>query len=290
MKRYFLFFVVNIAVLALLSIIFSIFGIEKYSLNYGINYWQLLIFSAIFGFGGAFISLLASKWIAKRMYKINIISTPANNSQKWLLERVAHYAQAMDIPMPELGIYHSSEVNAFATGSSKKSSLVAFSVGLLETMNKEEIDGVIGHEIAHIANGDMVTMTLIQGVINTFVIFLSRIAANIVSRALFRGRDNWFSYFLITIFFQTIFGILSTPIVCWFSRQREFRADADSAKYGSKEKMIGGLKKLQQLHNKIDTKNKELATMKISGKDIASIFSTHPPLAERIKRLEVASL
>lgn len=290
MKRLFLFFVVNIAVLLLISIILAIFGLEQYLTSYGLNYWQLLIYSAIFGFAGSFISLYFSKWIAKRIYRIVIIKQPVNPSQKWLLERVGYYAKAMGIALPEVGVYQSLEVNAFATGASKNSALVSFSVGLLETMNKEEIDGVIGHEIAHIANGDMVTMALIQGVVNTFVIFLSRIAATIVSRAFTRGRGSvGFSYFLIAMLFQVVFGILASPIVYWFSRQREFRADADSARYGSKEKMIGGLKKLQQLQKKIDTKHPEMATMKISGKDIASLFSTHPPLSERIRRLEQIS-
>ena len=286
MKRLFLFFAVNIAVLALISVIFTIFSLEQYLSGYGLNYWQLLIFSAIFGFMGSFISLLASKWIAKRAYRMNIITKPANISQKWLLEKVSYYAKVMDIPTPELGVYHSNEINAFATGSSKNSSLVAFSVGLLETMNKKETEGVIAHEIAHIANGDMVTMSLIQGVVNTFVIFLSRLVAGIISRTISRDRGVGFSYYIIAIFFQIVFGILASPIVYYFSRQREYRADADAAKHAGKEKMIEGLKKLQQLHNRIDTNNPEMATMKISGKDIASLFSTHPPLAKRIKRLE----
>ena len=287
-KRFFWFSAVNIAVLLLIYFILSTFRLEQYLVGYGLNYFQLLFYSAIFGFAGSFISLFSAKWLVKRIYKITIITEPANSSQKWLLTRVVYYAKAMKIAMPEVGVYESSEVNAFATGASKNSALVAFSVGLLESMNQEEADGVIGHEVAHIANGDMVTMALIQGVVNTFVIFLSRIAATIVSKILSRGseRGAGLSYYLIVIFFQIIFGILASPIVYWFSRQREFRADADSAKHGSKVKMIGGLKKLQLLHGNLDTAHPEIATMKISGKDIASLFSTHPPLAERIRRLE----
>ena len=285
-KRIFWFSAVNIAVLFLISLILSLFNTQNYLAASGIEYQSLLVFSAIIGFAGSFISLWISKWMAKRVYKIIIIDNPANAEQKWLLERVDFYAKKMSIPMPEVGVYQSPEINAFATGASKKSALVAFSVGLLETMNKEEADGVIGHEMAHIANGDMVTMALVQGVVNTFVIFLSRIAAQIVNNTLFRGRGGFFTYFAISMIFQVIFGILATPIVCWFSRKREFKADAMSAYYGSKKNMIGGLKKLQLHHQKIDTSQPEMASMKISGKYLASIFSTHPPLKERIKRLE----
>ena len=276
MKRTFLFLSINIAILALILVITSI-------LQYKGDILSLLIFSIIFGFAGSFISLFISKWLVKKKYRIIIIEQSANQSQKWLLERVAYYSKEMNIPIPEVGVYNNNnEVNAFAIGASKKSALVAFSVGLLENMDKKEVDGVIGHEIAHIANGDMVTMALIQGVVNTFVIFLS----SLVSRAIMRGRNSYFTYFLITMVFQTIFGLLAAPIVCWFSRQREFRADAESAKYGSKEKMIASLKKLKKFHSRIDNKHPEVATMKINGKSTASLFSTHPPLDERIERLE----
>ena len=185
-KRIFWFSAVNIAVLLLISVILSVFNVQTYLTGSGIDYQSLLVFSAIIGFTGSFLSLWISKWMAKRAYKILIIDNPANAEQKWLLERVAFYAKKMSIPLPEVGVYQSPEINAFATGASKKSALVAFSVGLLEVMNKEEADGVIGHEMAHIANGDMVTMALVQGVVNTFVIFFSRIAAQIVNNVLFR--------------------------------------------------------------------------------------------------------
>ena len=285
-KRIFWFLTVNIAVLSLISLILSFFNTQNYFAANDVDYQSLLVFSAIIGFAGSFISLWISKWMAKRVYKIIIIDNPANAEQKWLLERVDFYAKKMSIPMPEVGVYQSPEINAFATGASKQSALVAFSVGLLETMNKEEADGVIGHEMAHIANGDMVTMALVQGVVNTFVFFLSRIAAQIVNSVLFRGRGGFFIYFTVSMIFQIIFGILATPIVCWFSRKREFKADAMSAYYGGKKKMIGGLKKLQEHQGKIDTNQPEMASMKISGKDVVSLFSTHPPLKERIKRLE----
>ena len=194
-KRIFWFSAVNIAVLLLISVILSVFNVQTYLTGSGIDYQSLLVFSAIIGFAGSFLSLWISKWMAKRAYKILIIDNPANAEQKWLLERVAFYAKKMSIPLPEVGVYQSPEINAFATGASKKSALVAFSVGLLEVMNKEEADGVIGHEMAHIANGDMVTMALVQGVVNTFVIFLSRIAAQIVNNVLFRGRGG-FCYLL----------------------------------------------------------------------------------------------
>lgn len=289
MKKILLFFAVNLAVLLLFSIILSVFNIQSYLTPYGLDYKNLILLSIIIGFGGSFISLFISKWIAKRIYSILIIKEPANQSQKWLLDRVSFYAKAMSIPVPEVGVYESEEVNAFATGSSKKSALVAFSVGLLKEMNNDEIEGVIGHEIAHIANGDMLTMTLLQGVVNTFVIFFSRIAAFIIGN-LFRGENgksiNTFSYFILSFIFQIIFGILASPIIFWFSRQREFKADAMSAYYGSKQKMISGLKKLKQLHEKVGQSKPELQCMKISGKDIKSLFSTHPPLTERIKKLE----
>ena len=284
-KRIFWFSAVNIAVLLLISVILSVFNVQTYLTGSGIDYQSLLVFSAIIGFAGSFLSLWISKWMAKRAYKILIIDNPANAEQKWLLERVAFYAKKMSIPLPEVGVYQSPEINAFATGASKKSALVAFSVGLLEVMNKEEADGVIGHEMAHIANGDMVTMALVQGVVNTFVIFLSRIAAQIVNNVLFRGRGGFFTYFVVSMIFQAIFGILASPIVCWFSRKREFKADAMSAYYGGKKNMIGGLKKLQE-HHEIDKENPGMASMKINGNDLANIFSTHPPLKERIKRLE----
>ena len=292
MKRIALFLIVNIAVLSLIYILLSIFNVRNYIGPYGIDYGQLLIYSAIIGFAGSFISLFLSKWLAKRIYSIVIINQPANQSQRWLLERVEFYAKKMSLPIPEIGVYQSSEVNAFATGASKKSALVAFSVGLLETMDKEEADGVIGHEMAHIANGDMVTLALIQGVVNTFVIFLSRVAAYVVGGMLNRGSNRnslGFSYFILSFVFQIVFGILASPIVFWFSRQREFKADAMSAYYGSKQKMVSSLKKLQTLHSRVDKNHPELQCMKISGKDVASLFSTHPPLSERIKKLEESS-
>ena len=292
MMRYGYLIGTNIAIMVVISVVLNIFNAHTYLNEYGINYTTLLIYSAIIGFMGSFGSLLMSKWLVKRVYRLHIIQEPANDDQQWLVNVVRRCCEKSNLPIPEIAVYESTEVNAFATGSSKKNALVAFSVGLLETMTQDETEGVVAHEIAHIANGDMVTMALIQGVVNTFVIFLSRIAALIVSNFLQGNRGNrggfsYFSYFIISMIFQVLFGFLANIIVMRFSRQREYRADATSALLVGKHKMIAGLEKLKQVHTKVDKKAPELQTMKISNtaSNLSTLLSTHPPLQERINRL-----
>ncbi len=293
LKRIALFLLVNIAIIALISIITSVFKLDIYYLKpNGLDLQALLIFSAIIGFAGSFISLFLSKRMAKWMLKVKVIKTPQHPAESKLVEIVTRIATQLGMRVPEIGIYPSGEVNAFATGWSKNHSLVAVSEGLLREMDSDELEGVLAHEMAHVTNGDMVTMTLLQGVLNTFVIFLSRVVAYVVMNALGRGgRDmGYFAYYLMSIVFQIIFGIFASMIVFSFSRRREFRADRGGAKFVGKTKMIAALKRLQQLTNKVDTRQHSLATMKISDKRgrFGRVFSTHPSLDERIEALQKA--
>ena len=293
-KRVGLFLVSNLAIIVVISIILRIFNIDPYLTPYGLNYQSLLIFSAIVGFTGAFISLFISKWMAKMAYSIRIIDQPADHVEKWVYQRVERYANQLGIGMPEVGIYESREPNAFATGWNRNKALVAVSSGLIEYMDTDELEGVLGHEMAHVANGDMVTMTLIQGVLNTFVIFLARVAAFAVST--FMRSDNkeegggmsGLAYFGLMIVFEICFGILASIVIMWFSRRREFKADAGAAKQVGTHKMISALKKLQTLQPlPPDARGKALATAKISGYGtVMALFSTHPPLEKRIAALE----
>jgi len=293
-KRIFLFLAANIAIIAVISTILSIFNVQPYLTPYGLDYQSLLIYSAIVGFAGSFVSLFISKWMAKHAYGIEILTTPRTSEERFLVETIRGLAQKAGIGVPEIGIYESPEPNAFATGWNRNNALVATSTGLLEAMTHEEVEGVLGHEIAHIANGDMVTMTLLQGVVNTFVIFFARIAAYAVQAFLNRGRDNenigGIAYYLTSIVFEIFFGILASTLVMWFSRHREFRADAGSAQFfGSPTKMISALEKLQRLQNRpVDERGKQFATMKISDRPshFAAIFSSHPPLEKRIEALK----
>ncbi|MDP2091331.1 MAG: protease HtpX [Candidatus Gracilibacteria bacterium] len=297
-KRVFLFLITNFAILIVLS--FAIFMLEKFfGINIsgyaGGNYTGLLIFAFIFGFGGAFISLFISKWMAKRAYGVQVVSISEyynlDPKQKVVFDVVKDLAERNRIDMPEVGFYVSREPNAFATGASKNSSLVAVSSGLLDIMDKDAIEGVIGHEMAHILNGDMVTMTLMQGVLNTFVIFISRILAGIVDNFL-NGEEesqghSW-AYIGLSMLFEVIFGILASMITMWFSRHREFRADAGSAKYVGKQKMIAGLEALKRMQNFASDDDSKLATMKISTKGrsgLMALFSSHPALDDRINAL-----
>ncbi len=291
LKRIALFLLVNIAVITLLTIIASVFKIDFYYLKpNGLDLTSLLIFATVIGFTGSFISLLLSKQTAKWMMKVHVIHQARDVHERKLLEVISHIAKKLKIKMPEVGIYPSMEINAFATGPSRNRSLVAVSEGLLQELSADELEGVLAHEMAHIANGDMVTMTLLQGVLNTFVIFLSRAVAYIAVNALGRnGRDLGYGlYYLVSIVFQIVFGILASIIVFSFSRQREFRADRGGAEFVGKNKMIGALQKLSTLTNRIDTRQSALATMKINDKRgrFGKIFSTHPPMEERIARLE----
>ncbi|MFN7453872.1 MAG: protease HtpX, partial [Pseudobdellovibrionaceae bacterium] len=265
-----------------------------FGLNQSANYMTYtLVFCAVWGMGGAFISLFISKWMAKRAMGVQIIDQNVRDPQlREVVEMVHNMSRRAGLPkMPEVGVYDSPEINAFATGPSKSNSLVAVSTGLLRAMNKEEVEGVIGHEVAHIANGDMVTMTLIQGIVNAFVMFFARILANVISSQV-DERYRGIVHLGLVIVLDIVFAILGSVVVNYFSRQREFRADHGGAKYAGREKMIAGLVKLKNQFQMIEPDNGGTATLKISNKSsgIMALFSTHPSLDERIRRLERASI
>ncbi|HSN71460.1 MAG TPA: protease HtpX, partial [Steroidobacteraceae bacterium] len=249
MKRIFLFLATNIAVLVVLSIVLNLLGIESILAEQGtqLDLTALLIFSAVVGFAGSLISLASSKWVAKRMMGVRVIENPANGTESWLVNTVRGQAQAAGIGMPEVGIFESPEPNAFATGARRNNALVAVSTGLLGTMSQKEVEAVLAHEVSHVANGDMVTLALIQGVVNTFVIFLSRVVGFVVDRVVFKTeRGHGPGFFITALIAQVLLGILASMIVMWFSRQREFRADAGGARLAGRESMIGALEKLRQ--------------------------------------------
>jgi len=288
-KRIFLFIVTNIAVVLTLSIVAAIFGVGSGIGPGGLNIQSLAVFCLFWGMGGAFISLQMSRWIAKRATGVQLVDGRTGNSQvDWLYETVARLTRQANLPMPEVGIYESPEVNAFATGPSKSRSLVAVSTGLLRSMRQDEVEGVLAHEVSHIANGDMVTMTLLQGVMNAFVMFFARVIAYALTRSGdSRNNNGGGSYYLIVFVLQIVLGILGSLVVNWFSRYREFRADHGGATLAGRELMIGALRRLAANHELVDTQQQALATMKINGgRGWTSLFSTHPPLAERIAALE----
>lgn len=290
-KRIFYFLLTNVLVLLTISIIVSLIpgGLHYLNSTGGIDFGALLILSAIIGFTGSIISLLISRWMAKRMMGVRIINPdqPATQYEQELVERVHRLSRAAGLTyMPEVGIYDSPEVNAFATGPSKKRSLVAVSTGLLEEMDDVAIEGVLAHEVAHIANGDMVTMTLLQGVVNTFVVFLARIAAFIASRFA-REEIAPIVHFIAIIVFQLVFSILGSLVVFAYSRHREFHADRGGADLAGKDKMRHALESLRAYSDRIKTEeDTSIATLKINGKKKSNIFSTHPDLEERIRRLQ----
>lgn len=290
MKRIFLFILTNLAVILILSIVLNLLGIDRVLDAQGIDLdlRSLLGFAAVFGFGGSLISLAMSKWTAKRMTGAEVISSPRNPDEAWLFQTVKHLAEQAGIGMPEVAVYEAPDPNAFATGMRRNSALVAVSTGLLRAMNRDEVEAVLGHEISHVANGDMVTLTLIQGVVNTFVIFFSRVVGHFVDRVVFRTeRGHGPAFMITTIIAQIVFGILASVIVMWFSRQREFRADAGSASLAGRDKMIAALRRLQksvQLPHLPD----QMAAFGISGprgSGLRRLFMTHPPLEERIEAL-----
>jgi heat shock protein HtpX len=289
MKRVFLFLATNIAVLLVLSIVLSLIGFEGILDEQGVdlNLGQLLVFAAIFGFGGSFISLAISKWSAKRMTGAKVITQPSGPVETWLFETVRRQAREAGIGMPEVAIYDAPEPNAFATGARRDSALVAVSTGLLRGMKREEVEAVLAHEVSHVANGDMVTLTLIQGVVNTFVIFFSRVIGHLVDRLVFRTeRGHGPGFWIVTIVAQIFLGILASMIVMWFSRQREFRADAGGARLAGREKMVSALERLKQGHNA--SLPDQLAAFGISGHRASGfkrLFMSHPPLDERIAAL-----
>lgn len=288
MKRVFYFLLTNIAIMLVLSITMRLLGVGPYLNANGLNYNSLLIFSAVMGFGGAFISLAISKWTAKRMSGAVVIEQANTQAERWLLATVRQQADKVGIKMPEVAIFDSPEVNAFATGMTKNSSLVAVSTGLLRGMTQEEVEAVLAHEVSHIANGDMVTLTLIQGVLNTFVMFLSRVIGNIVDKAVFKTKDgNGPAFFITMIIAEMVLGVLASIIVMWFSRQREFRADAGAANLASSQKMIAALERLKNAHEPT-VLPKQMAAFGISsfGGGMSQLFASHPSLDDRINALK----
>ena len=291
MKRILLFLVTNLAVVFVLSIVMRILGIDQYIAAQGGSAYGLLVFAAVFGFGGAIISLLMSKWSAKRMMGVRIIDQPRDNVERWIVDTVRVQAQEAGIGMPEVGIFDSPEPNAFATGANKNKALVAVSTGLLQRMRKEEVEAVLGHEIGHVANGDMVTLTLIQGVVNTFVIFLARIIGNFVDKVIFKNENGGgIAYFGVVLVAELLLGILASIIVSWFSRKREFRADAAGAVLASPGAMIGALEALKRAQERQQPEGlpEQMAAFGINSgvpSGLKRLFMSHPPLDERIEAL-----
>ena len=289
MKRVFLFLVTNLAILLVLAVALRVLGLDWVLYQNGIDFWPLLIFSFVFGMGGAFISLRISKWTAKRWMGLTVIDEPRNNTEIWLVNTVQNHARAANIAMPEVAIYDSPEPNAFATGPSRNNSLVAVSTGLLRSMNADQASAVLGHEVSHVANGDMVTLTLLQGVLNTFVIFLSRVIGYVVDRALHRDGEGGYGmgYFVTVIVTQILLGILASMVVAWYSRRREYRADAGGAYLAGKANMIGALDALQR---SVEPEHmpEQLEAMGIAGVrkgGLRMLFASHPPIEDRIAAL-----
>ncbi|HHH36488.1 MAG TPA: protease HtpX [Gammaproteobacteria bacterium] len=290
MKRILLFLATNLAILVVLSISLRLLGVERLldEQGIGMDYNALLIFAAVFGMGGSFLSLALSKWTAKRFTGARVIEQPRNETEQWLVETVRRQARQAGIGMPEVAIYDSPDMNAFATGMRRDNALVAVSTGLLHTMSREEAEAVLGHEVSHVANGDMVTLALIQGVINTFVIFLSRVIGHVVDRVVFKTeRGHGPAFWITAIIAEVVLAVLASMIVMWFSRQREFRADAGGARLAGREKMIAALERLRQGVNQPHLPD-QLAAFGISGSighGIKRLFMSHPPLEERIAAL-----
>jgi heat shock protein HtpX len=289
-KRIFLFILTNLAVVLTLSVVMSLLGVGRYVTPYGLDYQALAVFCLVWGMGGALISLQMSRFIAKKATGVQLVDGRTGREElDWLYATVGRLTQQANLPMPEVGVYDSPEVNAFATGPSKRRSLVAVSSGLLRGMRRDEVEGVLAHEVAHIANGDMVTMTLLQGVINAFVMFFARIIAfAIASRGESRDDRGGGVSYLVIFMLEIVLGILGSLITAWFSRQREFRADRGGATLAGREKMVGALRRLMANHEAVDTSHQALATLKINGRrgGWMVFFSTHPPLETRIAALE----
>jgi len=295
-KRISFFLLTNLAVVAVVSVVLSVFNVAPYLTGTGLDLKSLLIFSALFGFTGSLVSLFLSKWMAKRAFDIVLITEPRSETERFLVTTVRRLADRASIAMPEVGIYASPEANAFATGWNKNAALVAVSSGLLESMTHEEVEGVLGHEVSHVANGDMVTLALIQGVVNTFVIFFARVAAYVVQQFLSRDEEGGmssFAYHVTAFIFELCFGVLASMLVMAFSRHREYRADRGSATLmGGSRQMISALEKLAQLEGRaVDPRGTAFASMKIADRPsrVLALFSSHPPLAKRIEALHRAS-
>ncbi len=296
MKRIALFLATNFAILVVISITFRLLGLDRMVMQAGqVNMTQLLLFAAVIGFSGSIISLLMSKTMAKHGMGVQIIDDPANETQRWLVDTVRRQAEAAGIGMPEVGWFESPDPNAFATGWNRNNALVAVSTGLLDHMDRDEVEAVLGHEVSHVANGDMVTLALIQGVVNTFVVFLARIVGMLVDSALRRGDQEssgpGIGYFVTSIVAELVLGVLASIIVMWFSRQREFRADAGGAQLAGRRKMIDALKALQRASEAPGLPSEQFAAFGISagGSRFGKLFMTHPPLEERIAALERAA-
>ena len=290
MLRIVLFVLTNLAIMLVLSVVAHLFGVDRWAYAHGgINLAGLLVFCAIFGVGGSLISLLMSKTIAKMSVGAQVIAQPRTPDEKWLFDTLAQHARNAGIGMPEIAVYDAPDMNAFATGASRDHALVAVSTGLLGSMNRDEVSAVLGHEITHVANGDMVTLALIQGVLNTFVMFLARVLGSVIDGMLQGDRDReggGIGYFIITLLLQAVLGVLATLIVMWFSRWREFRADAGGARLGGRASMISALQTLTRNAGE-SSLPKPVQAFGISGQGgIARLFMSHPPIAERIAALQ----
>ena len=282
-KRVALFLATNLAVLALVSVVMSVLGINPSSMG------GLLVFAALFGFGGSILSLLMSKWVAKRFAGARVITQPGNETERWLVDTVRRQAQAAGIGMPEVAVYDAPEINAFATGANRNNALVAVSTGLLRAMTRDEAEAVLAHEVSHVANGDMVTMALLQGVLNTFVIVLARVVGRVVDGYLSGGRDSGggIAYYAIVFVLDMVFGLFASMIAMWFSRHREFRADAGGASLAGRDKMVAALERLSQTYGQ-STLPKQVAAFGISGGvggGLKRLLMSHPPMDERIAAL-----
>lgn len=291
MMRILLFLATNIAVMVVVTIVFHVLGLRSILDAQGINLDlnALLVMSAVIGMTGSFISLAMSKWTAKQAMGVQLIDRPQNQSEQWLVNIIAQHAQKAGIGMPEVGIFLAPEANAFATGMNRNNALVAVSSGLLQRMNRDEIEAVLGHEITHVANGDMVTMALMQGVVNTFVYFFASIIGHVVDRVVLQNdRDHGIGYFLTQMVAQIALGFLATMLVMWFSRYREFKADAGGAKLAGRNKMIAALRALQREYEPKDLPG-QLAAFGINGNSVRSLFMSHPPLEDRIAALQNAA-
>ncbi|MDB5927069.1 MAG: heat-shock protein HtpX [Betaproteobacteria bacterium] len=295
MKRIFLFLVTNIAVLLVLSITLRLLGVDRIldAQGTGLDYNSLLIMAGVIGFGGSFISLLISKWMAKHATGAHVIEVPSNNTERWLVDTVQRHAQRAGIGMPEVAVYDAPEINAFATGWNKDAALVAVSTGLLNNMSQDEAEAVLGHEVSHVANGDMVTLALIQGVVNTFVIFFSRVIGYVVDRVVFKvERGQGPAFWITSIVAQLVLGVLASIIVMWFSRWREFRADAGGANLAGRNKMIAALERLQLNYGQppmLPDQVKAFGISGVTGWGMKRLFMSHPPLEERIAALRAST-
>lgn len=296
MKRILLLVLTNLAVVVLLLVTASLLGVDRFFTAQGLNLGSLLAFSALIGFGGSFLSLAMSKWVAKMSTGAQVIAEPRDRTEAWLLETVARQAQAAGIGMPEVAIYDAPDPNAFATGLSRNNALVAVSTGLLHGMSADEVEAVLAHEVSHVANGDMVTLTLIQGVVNTFVIAIAKVAGYLVDRALSSGNDEEYqgpgiAYYVTSIAAELMLGLLASAVVLWFSRQREFRADAGGARLAGRGKMIAALERLRALQDQPSHLPSQMAAFGINGgvaEGLKRLYLSHPPLEERIAALRAA--